>query len=471
MKSSEQEPIDLAGFVKSVPSPLTTTLVRLSPHITWVRRAIEIISWKSSWEESWILIAAWWALCLLVGIGKQHVIPVLVVIALAWLKWRSRPLSQSPPVTGNHIHLVISDLTKIQELTPPRRHVPLPPLPVLLRVTAILYIPYSVLAFLVRLRVIIAVTGTIMLTWRAPWAITAREGLWSSAWFRWSVYHLWSFISGQPLPPVSQSYPVTTKFKTKTNSKTDGAEITPAEPMRFLFTVYENQRWWMGLDWTAALLPQERPAWSTASEEPVSPPSAFILPPPTTVYLPHERGRTKHTATWTWEEDEWRVLRRLEGSSTSRVERPLPSLKEEVPSSRLLKAAGMGRDVKDVVHSSENEKEEEGEESESDELFTDTDGWIYADNKWEGGSGKGSMGKYTRYRRWTRIAVLNETVELVGPGDVGTVAHRRKPSHTRSSSSSSPPPAVERRQSGESDGERTGIRQRLVAVMSSSVHT
>ena len=72
-KPPERETIDLAGFVSSVPPPLTTTLVRLSPWIGWIRRAIEIVSWKTSWEESWLLIAAWWALCLLVGIGKQYV--------------------------------------------------------------------------------------------------------------------------------------------------------------------------------------------------------------------------------------------------------------------------------------------------------------------------------------------------------------------------------------------------------------
>jgi hypothetical protein len=330
----------------------------------------------------------------------RHVIPVLVVAALALLKWRSRSVSHSPPVTGNHIHLIISDLTKIQELAPPRQFTTLPPLSVLLRVTAVLYIPYSILVFLVRVRVIIAVTGTVVLTWRAPWAVTAREGLWGSAWFRWSIYHLWSSISGQPLPPISQSYPTTVKSKSKTDSKTNGAEIIPVEPVRFLFTIHENQRWWMGLDWTAALLPQERPAWSTTSEEPISPPSAFVLPPPTTVYLPHDlphkKGRAKHTATWAWEEDEWRVLRKLEGSSTSRIERPLPSLKEEVSSSRLMKAAGMMKDAKDAVHQSHEKKDKEKEEEDRpdfDEPLTDADGWIYADNKWEGSSGKEGMGK------------------------------------------------------------------------------
>lgn len=257
-----------------------------------------------------------------------------------------------------------------------------------------LYIPYLILVFLVRLRVIVAATGTVILTWKAPWAFAARQELWNSAWFRWSVYHIWSFISGQPPPLPSQPYPTAVKSKTETGP--EPGETTPAEPMRFLFTIYENQRWWMGLDWTAALLPQERPAWSTASEEPVSPPSAFILPPPTTVYLPHEKGRAKHTATWTWEEDEWKVLRKLEGSSTSRVERPLPSLKEEVHGSRLLKVAGKVKDVKDAAqigHEKKDKEKEEEEHSESGESLTDTDGWIYAGNKWEGSSGKGSMGK------------------------------------------------------------------------------
>ena len=333
---------------------------------------------------------------------------MLVVVALAWLKWRSRSVSQPPPVTGNHIHLIVSDLAKIQELAPAYRNVTLPPISVLLRVTAVFYIPYSILVFLIRLRVIIAVTGTVLLTWKAPWAVTAREGLWSSAWFRWSAYHLWSFISGQPLPPPSQSYPVDLKPDTKAGPKTNTTTVTPVEPMRFLFTIYENQRWWMGLDWTAALLPQERPAWSTSSEEPVSPPSAFILPPPTTVYLPHEKGRAKRTATWTWEEDEWRVLRKLEGSSTSRIERPLPSLKEEVPASRLLKAAGMMKDAKDahISHEKKDEEKEEEEDSESDETLTDTDGWIYADNKWEGSSGKGGMGKVRTTRVPLHLAMV-----------------------------------------------------------------
>lgn len=80
-----------------------------------------------------------------------------------------------------------------------------------------------------------------------------------------------------------------------------------------------------------------------------------------------------------------------EGSGTSRVERPLPSLKDEVPTGkRLLKAAGM---MRDPSGREEDQSTPMGGSEDEDEPWTDGDGWVYADNKWEGASGKGGMGK------------------------------------------------------------------------------
>jgi len=187
----------------------------------------------------------------------------------------------------------------------------------------------------------------------------------------------------------------------------------------------------MGLDWTAALLPGERPSWCSASQQPISPPNAFNLPESTVVYLPDGKGgRLKRTATWKWEEPEWRVLIHKEGSTVSRVERPLP--KEDSPnSSRLLKAAGRLREGSS--HSSDSKQNPTADDNTAEDLkdnpdeepFTDADGWVYGDNKWEGPSSKGGMGKYTRYRRWTRVAVVFEMVETVSAGDTGI--HREEP--------------------------------------------
>ncbi|KAN0116364.1 hypothetical protein V8E52_005983 [Russula decolorans] len=77
--------------------------------------------------------------------------------------------------------------------------------------------------------------------------------------------------------------------------------------------VYENQRWWMGLDWTAALLPGDRPSWCSASQ------AAFALPAPTTAFLPVNGppdACEQRTATWAWAEPEWRVVVRRDGDSS-----------------------------------------------------------------------------------------------------------------------------------------------------------
>lgn len=89
----------------------------------------------------------------------------------------------------------------------------------------------------------------------------------------------------------------------------------------------------MGLDWTSALLPQERAAWCDVYLNPSSPPQGFSLPRETVVYLPEPRrgdpgGRVKRTARWRWVDEDWIVVRKLQGTGritaavTSTPERP-----------------------------------------------------------------------------------------------------------------------------------------------------
>lgn len=116
----------------------------------------------------------------------------------------------------------------------------------------------------------------------------------------------------------------------------------------------------------------------------------------------------KRTARWRWAEPEWRVVVHKEGEPAARVERPLP--KEEPPNTtasgaaRMLRAAGKMREGStggSPERPKDKDKEnDEGEyhvggedEDEEEEVFTDPDGWVYADNKWEGASAKGGMGK------------------------------------------------------------------------------
>ena len=181
--------------------------------------------------------------------------------------------------------------------------------------------------------------------------------------------------------------------------------LAPVQSLRFLFTIYENQRWWMGLDWTAALLPAERPSWCSASQLPIPPPNAFTLPENTTIHLPDGNGnRMRRTAIWKWEEPEWRVLVRRDGGSLglTRVERPLSTVKDEAPnSSRFLKVtAGKGglpgsEIPKNATFGNVDEDyvTPDSEETADEDPLTDPDGWVYGDNKWENQSNRGVMGK------------------------------------------------------------------------------
>jgi Integral peroxisomal membrane peroxin len=260
----------------------------------------------------------------------------------------------SQPITEATIQAAVRDLAALHSLLPPFPTLPASlspskvPLASLFRACAIVSIPYLILTCLISVRVLVGFFGTVVLTYRAPFAHLLRAALWRSAFVRWAVYRSWAELTGLPMP-----YPIPAPSLSAADAARS-ANTTVTAQLRFAFTIYENQRWWMGLDWTAALLPGERPSWCSALQAPLPPPVAFALPAPTTAFLSVPGvpdAREKRTATWAWAEPEWRVVVRRDGEA--------PADAEGVENAEV----------------------------------TDVDGWVYADNKWECHSGKGGLGK------------------------------------------------------------------------------
>ncbi|KAF9222650.1 hypothetical protein BS17DRAFT_783177 [Gyrodon lividus] len=455
-----QTPPTLIEFVSATPPPLTFELVALAPYIRVVRHFAEIVSWQSAREESWLALAGWWAFCMLSESTLKFFLPFAILFVFTFKQWTHTGIIYvtSPPATESTVHAVVSDLSTIHALLPssPFSNSLIPPSLTLIRMAAFTYPPYLILTYFVPLRFCIAITGTLILTHRARWARNARSVLTRSAHLRWGFYRIYSLFSGEPLPlpnipspppeyasrPVSgiTEYTSVASFASGPDDE-DSPAPRPSPPLRFLFTVYENQRWWMGLDWTAALLPGERPSWCSTSQVPLPPPSAFSLPPPTTSFVPvGKNGRAKRVARWAWEESEWRVVVRKEGQEGLwRIEKTPPRDKDAADegsgtAARMLRAARgkdpSGGSTNRASESPERDKSASADQhvsdpsiipSQEDDVVTDPEGWVYGDNKWEGASSKGGMGKYTRYRRWTRIAILTETIELVGPGEFGVL--------------------------------------------------
>ena len=325
---------------------------------------------------------------------------------MAILHWPRKQCTESPPLTESTLQNVITDMTIIQSTLPTSLPAPSLSTSEAFRAAMILFIPYILFSFVVSLRTVIALAGSVLLTWRAPWAIVVRATIWRSAWFRWSAYKIWAFLINEPLPsPVMSPPPATTSTEA-------------VQSIRFLFTIYENQRWWMGLDWTAALMPAERPSWCSATLQPMTPPNAFTLPESTTLYLPDGKGgRLKRTATWRWEEPEWRVLVHKDGAPVSRVERPFSTVKDEGQSSSLLlKAAGRRQDIQSesskTVVDIPDDHSEDLTDTKDDEIFTDPDGWVYGDNKWENPSSKGGLTKVSFFMGINHSKFIDQKIYL-----------------------------------------------------------
>ncbi|KAG6820874.1 hypothetical protein H0H93_010218 [Arthromyces matolae] len=380
----------LVDLATTVPAPLTVALVPLAPLLAVARRALQVASWKSSWYDACLAIALWWAFCLLAEPTLRCMFPIFLAAVLCLPICLGQPKTTA---TEQTLQNTLSDLTIINSLLP--KPWVIPPASTLFRVAAIVYVPYLIIIRFVPLRVIFAVAGTAVLAARAPFIVLIISILSRSAYLRHTYRCCFSILTGTPLPePIMSYHPTSTS-------------LVPVPSLRFIFTIYENQRWWMGLDWTAALLPGERPSWCSPppSHAPVSPPNVFTLPRPTTVFLSDGNGhRIKRTALWRWEEPEWRVMVCREHGTVSRVERPIPEdtsddHANESTGARLLKAAGKMRESSAAANtnntSAPNPNLEDAPEDyqEEDNIATDLDGWIYGDNKWEGPSSKGGLSK------------------------------------------------------------------------------
>lgn len=211
---------------------------------------------------------------------------------------------------------------------------------------------------------VLLVVGTIGMTWHCRPARASRSILWRSRALRTiaSIITGLHFVGsvereGKRPPPLPPRAPAALVNALKRKGNTAG--------VRFTFAVYENQRRWVLLGFTANLLPNERQAWSDEHNNSVPTKEEFPLP-----------DTDSDTIKWRWVPDsEWRID---------------PSWTDE-------------SNLKDAPN-------------------RDKDGWTYYDNKWKYGSRADDWSKWTRRRRWIRDAELVEITpeELAAAANLDT---------------------------------------------------
>ncbi len=129
-------------------------------------------------------------------------------------------------------------------------------------------------------RVVLAV-GTVVLSWHSRPARVTRTIMWRSR----TVRRICIFITGldfgdavptdktgaPPLPPRKKStQEIAASLAAKRRPESTG--------VRFTFSIYENQRRWLGIGWTSSMLAYERGSWTDEHLNSVPPKDQFELP-------------------------------------------------------------------------------------------------------------------------------------------------------------------------------------------------
>lgn len=399
----------------ATPPQVTRALAYSHPFLLLLNRLAGLLSWSTDdpWE-SFLLVAGFWAVTLY---GSEILLwtgPIILVIGLILGMYSRRysPLSSTSRTGEKHGHrreasdisathhktldeivdtlrifttrcnLLLEPFISLTDFLSTQRTATLAttrPALTTLFIRILLVTPVWILLtlpplYIITSRRVILTFGTIALIWHSRPARVSRVILWRSL----TVRRLCSFITGlsfsqeskvstsltggklapPPLPPRRKSQ------SQETIAVDLAMKHRPASPgVQFTFILYENQRRWIGLGWTSAMLAYERASWTDEHLNPASSKDRFELP-----HVQNEAARWRWVKGSTW---------KIEGGSSSIN----PSSKQN------------GKPTK----------------PDSAPATTDGGGWIYYDNKWNDGKRDAdSWGKYTRRRKWYRDAELVE---------------------------------------------------------------
>ena len=381
----------------ATPPTITRALAFSHPFLLPLNKLAGLLAWTSGdpWE-SFLLVAGFWGIILYGDPGIRYGGPILAVVAVilgmysrrysplsssGWTNEKFKDLKKEQKETNMKHQKSLDEIVDTLSIFTSRCNVLLEPFmqltdflstqrtatsattrPALtilfIRILMIspLWIGLTLppLYILTTRRVVLAV-GTLILTWHSRPARVSRTVLWRSKLIRRTISVVTGLTFGAPpKPEISYKGPPPTlppRHKSQQDVANSLIANSQAESIgvRFTFTVFENQRRWLGLGWTYSLLAYERGPWTDEHLNPSDSRDNFQLP------------KVEHgNAQWRWVPgSEWHV----EGGGKKKAS-------------------------------------------------TADEGWIYYDNKWnDGRRGQDGWAKYTRRRKWYRDAELVEIAD------------------------------------------------------------
>jgi hypothetical protein len=298
--------LESQDIITSLPAPIFRLLVIFAGPISHFRTISEVLCWNPNRRvESWMMVGIWWGVCLGAVHAFRWLLPALLflpLVPLSQLKLGNRETkkdggSAGQSTTTESVLLTLNDLHSIQALLPPS---PIPDISSIyarfrqlgpLRLTrglAVIWTTWIILGHIIGFRALLAFIGSIILLLPSPTLAHIVDLLSKSLVVRRTVALLFLFTFGSPpehsyrlsldfsplgwakskwaasrRPSLAFAFKPTFDKKAALNGSAivDDDDEKEENPIYFRFEVHENHRWWMGLDWTSALLPQERPSW------------------------------------------------------------------------------------------------------------------------------------------------------------------------------------------------------------------
>ncbi|AMD20272.1 HDL472Cp [Eremothecium sinecaudum] len=367
-KNSEQvdKLVVSSPLLNSTPPTVTKSLVKLYPYLIIADRALGTLIWTNDdvWESILMVI------CFIAGVSYfENLIKFfghLLIVGILWgyslLDKYVEETIRDRPTLDDIVQMMTRVVTKCDLMLSPISVLNCNDIKRLLFTMVFLSPVYMIITmFIVPPRKFILVAGVYLLTYHSSWSCVTRRLLW-----RFKLVRLLAFyVTGLDLEGVNKNqggiFAVVHK-KVKKLSGTNNGANDDGKPIRFTYVLYENQRRWLAIGWTANMLSYERSAWTDEFLNEAPPPDQFNLP------------EENSSMVWRWVDKTWRLDMTNDGAI-------------HLPSSKPKTTATPNSD----------------------------DGFIYYDNTWKKPSTEDSFSKYTRRRRWIR------TAELYKVGSVSSV--------------------------------------------------
>lgn len=373
-------------LLSSTPPTVAKALTKAYPYLVIVNQLLAIATWTN--DDHWVNVTVVLAYTLAVLYFEQivvwlgHIVLVVIIAMYAFLNNKILEKVGVEPTLDEVVQQLTSACIKSDMLLTPITLLSLTVSDIkrLLFTTIFLTPLYLVVSSVfVTPRIILLMTGIYILTYHLGYMRVFRRLLWRFKATRLLVFYMTGLDFNLPRNRSLLQAAMAKVHKT--------THDLSGKPVRFTYVIYENQRKWLGIGWTANLLTYERAPWTDEFLNELASIEDFKLPEPTddtpyTLAFAH--------AKWRWVDKTWRLDLTNDGAIQ------LPALKR----------------LKTTANPDPNEA------------------FIYTDNTWKKPATEDTFSKYTRRRRWIRTAELcfehDDTAKSLAVEDKGTEVKLRK---------------------------------------------